>query len=171
MLSLFIILLGCSNYLILNDRVNTLNNYINSLKIEDITKITIFLSGGIKDPKESLISEASIMKNNLVNNKDFNKNNLIINFILDEKSENTAQNLLNVNKYLLKNNFTYNKYLLSTSTFHKNRVNKFIINLDFDINFEWILGDEKLSDSIYWENIHINNVNNDINKELFMNEL
>ena len=49
MLSLFIILLGCSNYFILNDRVNTLNNYINSLKVEDISKITIFLSGGIKD--------------------------------------------------------------------------------------------------------------------------
>jgi uncharacterized SAM-binding protein YcdF (DUF218 family) len=171
MLSLFIILLGCSNYFILNDRVNTLNNYINSLKVEDISKITIFLSGGIKDPKESLIPEAIIMKNNLVNNKDFNKNNLMIDFILDEKSENTAQNLLNVNKYLRKNNFTYNKYMVSTSTFHQNRVNKFITNLDFDINFEWILGNEKLSDSIYWENIHINNVNSDIKKALLMNEL
>ena len=166
MLYLFIIILGCNNIFILNDRLKVLNNFINNLKEDGIKEITIFLSGGIKDPKESLISEALIMKKNLFDLSNFNIRNYNINFVIDELSTNTAENLLYAQKYLNNSEINYDKFIITTSKFHKKRVDEFIKNISFNKTFEWVLSEETLIDSYYWENIHIKNVQVDINAAL-----
>ena len=161
MLNLFIILLGCSNIFILNDRINSLINYVNNLEM-DKYNITLYLSGGIKNPLDSSISEALIMKRNLEKYVNFNKNNFTINYVLDEKSENTAENLINAKKYLENTNNKYDKFLINTSEFHRRRTQEFIFHIDNGIDYEWILSDKYLKDSYYWEDIHIKNVQKDI---------
>jgi len=63
-------------------------------------------------------------------------------------------------------NRAYDDIYVITSEFHYNRANK-IAEKILDTETKWILGDEKLNDSYYWEKIHIKNVEDDINKALY----
>ena len=95
-----------------------------------------------------------------------NIRNYNINFVIDELSTNTAENLLYAQKYLNNSEINYDKFIITTSKFHKKRVDEFIKNISFNKTFEWVLSEETLIDSYYWESIHIKNVQVDINAAL-----
>ena len=148
------------------------------------TQITWFLSGGIKNSFKGAKSEASIMKSqidNIINlkyNSNYNKfnkyncaNGDIIcmyrfawNYILDEKSTNTAENFILASQFLNTTTQSFDSVYVITSEFHYNRAKMMLNLIDPSRNFKWILGDLEEKDSKYWESIHINNVNADVSK-------
>lgn len=173
---LLFVLLGCNIGSILLNRIETAfkcideNIYPNNTSNLPI-QITWFLSGGIKYDFIGAKSEASIMEYNIKNMIDlnYNKNNLNIyewNFVLDEKSTNTAENLIHVSKFVNSSNYVYDDIYIITSDFHNKRTKLMLDMIDISKNFKWILGNLEEPDSRYWENIHINNVANDVSQAI-----
>ncbi len=165
MKSILLILLGCNITSLLMDRVITAINFIENNK-NNFSKITWYLSGGIKF--DGTLSEASLMKIELetsIQTKNLNEN-IDYHYILDEKSKNTAENLFMSSNYLNVTQHSYDDIYIISSKFHYNRAQLMMSLIDSSRNYNWILGDLQLSDSLYWENIHIKNVYNDINKLL-----
>ena len=68
-------------------------------------------------------------------------------------------------KYLDNDKKYYSDIYIITSSFHYNRAKKIADKL-IDKNIKWILGNSELVDSNYWENIHIKNVDIDVNKAI-----
>jgi hypothetical protein len=166
MKSILLILLGCNITSLLMDRVMTAINFIENNK-NNFTKITWYLSGGIKF--DGTLSEASLMKielETLIQNKNLCEN-IDYHYILDEKSKNTAENLFTSSNYLNSTIENYDDIYIITSKFHYNRAKLMMSLVDSSRTYNWILGDLQLTDSLYWENIHIKNVYNDVNKVLF----
>lgn len=183
---IIIILLGSNIFNILVDRIDTAFNMIEHSYINNTvenTNITWFLSGGIKNNNNGenfqlnsnykIKSEASIMKSHIdLNiekfNKNFKSNSIILNwfFVLDEISTNTAENFIMVSKYLNSTNITFNKIYVVTSKFHQKRANRILQLIDSNSSnkFHWVLSDLKLADSDYWENLHWDNISNDVAK-------
>ena len=163
MKNIFLILLGCNITSLLMDRVITSINFIEN-NLNNFNKITWYLSGGIKF--DGQLSEASIMQNEL--NKLIESRNLSTTisyeYILDELSTNTAENFYRTSNYLNTSYEEYDDVYIITSNFHHNRANLMISLIDPSRNYNWILGNLQQHDSIYWENIHIKNVHNDVNK-------
>jgi len=203
--SIFIILLGCNIYSILINRIETSINFIenNFKNEEEETKITWFLSGGIKNNFIETRSEASIMKSHIDNHietkynidsittfthessifsidskysmgidgqiesktyKNVKKSNISWEYILDEKSTNTAENFIIASNYLNITSNPYDKIFVVTSDFHFVRANYMLSLIDMSKKFEWILADMELDDSKHWEQIHIKNVFSDVQK-------
>lgn len=155
-------------------------------KITKPTKLTWFLSGGIKNNFEGAESEASIMKSQIDNiiNLKYNPNqnphkynryncasdDLVClskfawNYILDEKSSNTAENFVQSSHFLNTTKDKYEYVYVITSSFHYKRAQMMLNLIDPSRNFKWILGDLEEQDSRYWESIHINNVGVDVSK-------
>jgi len=166
-MNIFIILLGCNILNILENRIDTSLNFIqnNFLNLNEKITITWFLSGGIKNKFVDTKSEASIMKTNLeniFNNNEYSK--ISFEFILDEKSTNTAENFIFASKFLNSTNYMFDNQYIVTSDFHYNRAKLMISLIDPSRNFDWILGGYEQTDSKYWENIHIKNVESDVTK-------
>ena len=152
------------------------------------TQITWFLSGGIKNNFEGAKSEASVMKyqiDNIINlkynqnqnqnqnqsdnnqytcaNNDFvSSSKFAWNYVLDEKSTNTAENFIYASQFLNTTTETFDSVYVITSAFHHKRAQLMLNQIDPSRNFKWILGDFEEKDSRYWESIHINNVNTDV---------
>lgn len=168
MVNVFIILLGCNIYTILMNRLETsfsniiLNNQLNTHKY----KISWFLSGGNK--YTGTISEASVMKSQLDNiinknkqlfNLDFDSN---WNYILDEQSTNTAQNLIRASTYLNKSTNTFTHIYIVTSDFHYLRASYMMNLIDSSRHYNWILSNTHPSvkydfaqlELVYMKNIH-----------------
>lgn len=163
MKNILIILLGCNIQSILFDRVLTTINFIEKNKL-NFNKITWYLSGGIKFDGE--LSEALIMKNNLIDiiiKRDLNSS-ISYSYILDEESKNTAENFYRASKYINTSNEKYDENYISTSKFHYNRAKLILSFIDTTHTYKWILGGLQQHDSMYWENIHIKNIKNDIIK-------
>lgn len=163
MKSILIILLGCNITSLLMDRVMTAINFIENNQ-NNFNKITWYLTGGIKFDGE--LSEASIMKSeleNLIEGRNLNSN-IKYDFILDEQSKNTAENFYRLSNYLNTSQENYDNVYIITSKFHHNRANLMISYIDSSRNYDWILGEKRQPDSEYWENIHIKNVLNDVEK-------
>jgi hypothetical protein len=161
------ILLGCNIRSLLMDRIFTSINFIEN-NLDNFSKITWYLSGGIKFDGE--LSEASIMQNelqNLILNKNLTQT-IAYNYILDEKSKNTAENFYRSSNYLNISKENYDEIYIITSKFHYNRAKLMMSLIDSSRNYEWILGDMQQRDSFYWENIHIKNVENDVGKLSFI---
>jgi hypothetical protein len=163
MKNVFLILLGCNITSLLMDRVMTSINFIET-NLNNFNKITWYLSGGIKF--DGQLSEASIMQNEL--NKLIGSRNLNTSvsykYILDELSTNTAENFYRTSNYLNATFEDYDDIYIITSRFHQSRANLMMTLIDPSRNYNWILGNLQQQDSIYWENIHIKNVHNDVNK-------
>ena len=140
-----IVLLGSTNNLILVDRVKSALDFA---FLHNDTKIDWFLSGGFKNPNIK-ISEAKQMKMIL---ESYEKP---WNYILDEKSTNTAQNLVAFTKFL-NNNYNYSDIYIVTSKFHFNRTYKILHSIS-NITVNWILGEVSNSDSYEMEKIFMNN--------------
>lgn len=160
-----IAMLGCNVLRLLNERMKTgINFALNERNIE----IDWFLSGGIKNPEESTVSEAYKMSQMILNSDEFvyGSSNSDWNYILDEIATNTAENFIMLKNMLENNPGKYSKVYVITSDFHFGRASKFADKIIENNDFEWILSDGELHDSRYWETIHMRNVDNDINKAL-----
>ena len=164
-MNILLILLGCHISYLLNNRINTAINFVGKF---NETSVDWFLSGGIKNPHEDTITEAEKMAQQIARfegiHTDESRGNRW-NYIYDTEATNTAENFIMARNYLNKFNGVYDEVYIITSEFHHNRANK-IAEKILDINPKWILGSAKLDDSLYWEKIHIRNVDNDISKAL-----
>jgi uncharacterized SAM-binding protein YcdF (DUF218 family) len=175
-MNILIILLGCHVTSLLNDRVNTAINKVLALS-EDYNQVSVnwYLSGGIKNPSESQITEAEKMKKQiseiLINDHKYSTNQhtkfvIESNFILDTLATNTAENFVIANKFIQKNINTYAGVYVVTSDWHYKRA-KYISDLAVpDNNFKWLLGSEEYSNFKQMEHIHMRNVPSDVNNAL-----
>jgi hypothetical protein len=163
-MKIIILMLGCNVIELLNSRIKTAIDFaLNERNVE----IDWFLSGGIKNPGESTVSEAYKMSQMISNSDEFvydstSKENW--NYILDEIATNTAENFIIFKKMLENNPGKYSKVYVVTSDFHFGRASKFANKIIENNDFEWILSDLELHDSRYWETIHTRNVDNDVEK-------
>ena len=162
MLTILIILLGCNITTILYDRIYT------ALTISEIypnAQIDWFLSGGIKDPTRDTTSEAEKMHQAIAQ---FNINNTssmkVWNYVYDTISQNTAENFIMVERYLKTNGSQYDRVYVATSQFHYERAKQFQELILPDGKFDWVLSPMEMSDSYYWEKIHIKNVEQDVER-------
>lgn len=191
-MNILMILLGCNIESILLNRLETsfrfiekylytnynhcinTNCFIDLLdNLNPITKITWFLSGGVKNGLENTKSEAYIMKSQIDNNISLKYiDNSIYShlgkiewdFILDEKSTNTAENFIWVSHFLNSTSKSFDSIYIITSAFHYKRASYMLKLIDPSRNYNWILGDLEEKDSRYWETIHYTNVNSDVYK-------
>ena len=193
-MNILFILLGCNIYSILLNRLETSFDFINkemypntninkntyklttnttllnkTFSESTISQITWFLSGGIKNDFKGAKSEASLMKSQIdniinLNYDNFSKSRFIWNYILDEKSTNTAENFIWASQFLNTTTETFDSVYIITSTFHYERASMMLNLIDSSRNFKWILGDLEEKDSKYWESIHIMNVESDVLK-------
>ena len=150
---LIMVVLGCHLIDIQTDRINKAIEYS---KLLNNTPYKWFLTGGIKHDLQ--FCEAHMMLS-ILNKTD--------NVILDEKAKNTAENFNNLKRWIKINNITNINIIITTSEFHKERAEK-IFNGIFKNNIipTWNLS-KKACDTCWTdEKIHMNNVNNDIEKAL-----
>lgn len=140
------------------------------LILEAKTKITWFLSGGIKYSHPGAKSEASIMKSHI---DDFIRtkftsqpNSKLIewDFVLDELSTNTAENFIRASVFLNHTSNTYDSVYIVTSNFHYERASMMMGLVDQSREYKWILGDAEEHNSRSMEKIHIKNVHSDVTK-------
>lgn len=173
-MNILIILLGCNILKILNDRVSTAVNFAINREKEHNDTVIWFLSGGIKyNNKENInISEAQQMANSIMREKELIKKNSDINnewtFILDTNSTNTAENFMMVNQLLNTKNISLyiNTIYVVTSKYHYKRAKIISDYISKNNTYEWVLSPLEEINSNYWENIHIKNVEKDINETM-----
>ena len=165
-MNILLILLGCNIFRLLENRIKTAVVFADNF---NTTNIDWFLSGGIKNPNEDTITEAEKMAEQISKFEkkytEKSKDNKW-SYIYDTQATNTAENFVMARNYLKNVNRAYDDVYVITSEFHYNRANK-IAEKILDTETKWILGDEKLNDSYYWEKIHIKNVDDYINKALY----
>jgi len=164
--TIMIILLGCNVFNLLVDRMETTYSLIQEIvKMEEgVDNIHLFLSGGKKN-SDALESEAILMKKQFEKygvERYFHSEN--IQYILDEKSVNTAENFIRASHYLNTTEIQYDEIYVVTSQFHHKRAEKMLGKIDPSRMFQWVLGEQQLHDSNHWENIHIRNVDADVEK-------
>jgi uncharacterized SAM-binding protein YcdF (DUF218 family) len=154
-----VVLLGSSNNELLFDRINTATDAVTTSSHE----VDWFLSGGFTSDKQT--SEAKKMQTLISNYK---LENSTWNFILDEKAQNTSENLVYLESWLNTLDYSYTDMKLVTSKFHENRAKKMISKLSKlnKYNWNWISGKLSFHDSYYWETVHIKNVESDIEKAI-----
>jgi hypothetical protein len=169
-MNILLILLGCNISYLLNNRIDTAIQFVSKL---NNTNVNWFLSGGVKNPSNDIVTEAEKMEQQI---KIFMKSNVDYlidtkwNYFYDVKSTNTAENFIMASNFINETNVPYDDVYVITSKFHQNRASK-IAEQILDIKLKWILGDAELPDSNYWENIHMKNVNDDVKKALNQNPL
>jgi len=165
-MKLLIVMLGCNVINLLNSRMKIgINFALNERNVE----IDWFLSGGIKNPDESTVSEAYKMSEMISNSDEFvygSTSKADWGYIFDEISTNTAENFIMLKKMLENKQDKYSKVYVVTSDFHFKRASKFADKIIENNDFNWVLSELELHDSKYWENIHMRNVDNDVEKAL-----
>jgi len=164
-MNILLILLGCNVSYLLNNRINAAIHFVGKF---NQTNVDWFFSGGIKNPNEDTISEAEKMGQQIsrferIYTHISSENKW--NYIYDTQATNTAENFIMVRNFINSINDNYNEIYVITSKFHHNRAKK-IAEQILDIEPKWILGDAELEDSLYWERIHIRNVDADVRKAL-----
>ena len=123
-----VVLLGSSNNELLFDRINTATDAVTSSSHE----VDWFLSGGFTSDKQT--SEAKKMQTLISNYK---LENSTWNFILDEKAQNTSENLVYLESWLNTLDYSYTDMKLVTSKFHENRAKKMISKLSKLNKYNW----------------------------------
>ena len=180
-MNILVILLGCHISLLLNDRVLIAVKQMFDLSIKHNKPIAVnwYLSGGIKNPLESTISEAEKMQTQIssILNEMYNcsqpiifngANNCLIEskFILDKVATNTAENFIIANSHITTNKNKYSDIYVVTSNWHHKRA-KYISDLSVpNNNFEWILSEKHYGNFAQMEHIHMRNVKSDVNNAL-----
>lgn len=152
---LLFILLGCNVPTLLEGRIKKAVDYANATV--NATQIDWFLSGGIKNLAEDTVTEAEKMMQTITSEK----NATAWSFIRDDIATNTAENFI-----MVENAVDLSKYArvyVITSDFHHARAKKIADKVIVGNDFMWVLAPEELDDSIYWERIHIRNVDADVN--------
>lgn len=159
---IIIAILGSNIYNILQDRLMTAISYIEQ-NYENKIQVDWFLSGGKKSSSYD-IDESVIMYNYITKIEQKYLDKIKFNYIFDSESTNTAQNLFALSYYLNKTSINYNEINIITSDFHYNRANNILQKIDNSREYNWILGLEEQHNSRYWENIHLQNIEQDISK-------
>ena len=162
-MNILIILLGCNISYLLQDRITTAVQFAGNF---NKTNVNWFLSGGIKNPLEDKIPEAEKMAHTISKFEEIYTYELSgnkWNYIYDTVATNTAENFIMVKKYLEVTSIEYSEIVVITSDFHYDRASKIALKI-IDKKITWVLSSAKLDDSIYWEKIHIKNVDDDVNK-------
>lgn len=158
-MKLLIFLLGSHVARLLADRVGTAIVYVTTTHSNDT--VSWYVSGGTTK-SGGLQSEAELMANQI---SDHNKNGTYTwDYIYDVRATNTAENFMIANSAV---DFgDYDMIYVTTSRFHYRRA-KLIADTAIPVNrFQWILGDDELPDSRYWETIHIRNVYADVERAM-----
>lgn len=158
-----IVLLGCNNQEIQNQRIQSLFDYIESTT----TPFTLYLSGGSKDGNTE--SEASIMR------KKIHKIYPNITIYVDMESTNTAENFINLHNWMQENNIQTEdenvneneKIVITTSDFHKERAEKIFTGIVPNATLEWNLSKSNCDWCWEAEPIHMKNVDTDIARALY----
>ena len=161
-MNILLILLGCNISYLLQDRIYTAVNFASNF---NDTHVTWFLSGGIKNPHEDTITEAEKMAKEITKSEELFSGSSIWNYAYDTIATNTAENFIMAKNFLEENKNKYSEVYIITSKFHQNRAKK-IADKIMDNDIKWILGDAELEDSMYWEKIHIRNVDSDVNNAI-----
>jgi len=164
-MNILLILLGCNISYLLSNRIDTAINFVGKF---NETNVDWFLSGGIKNPHEDTITEAEKMAQQISKFEKIHTHELRgndWNYVYDNIATNTAENFIMARNFINRKIRDYDEIYVITSEFHHNRANK-IAEKILPIEPKWILGNAKLDDSIYWEKIHIRNVDNDVQKAL-----
>ena len=152
-----IVLLGCNNQEIQNQRIQSLFDYIDSTT----APFTLYLSGGSKDGNTE--SEASIMRNQI------QKIYPNITIYVDMESTNTAENFINLHNWIQnKNEDKEEKIVITTSDFHKERAEKIFTGLVPNVTLEWNLSKSNCEWCWEAEPIHMKNVDTDIARALYV---
>ena len=161
-------MLGSNVLSLLNDRINSGVEFASNERNRNI-KIDWFLSGGIKNPSESTVSEAYKMSEIISKSDIFTYGNIKEDwsFIYDTIATNTAENFIMAKNHIEENSNKYSEIYVVTSDFHYDRASKISEKIMKNNGFKWILSDLELHDSRYWETIHVKNVDNDANKALY----
>lgn len=161
-----IILLGCNVARLLIDRIHTVVHFMETAphfpEGGAFGKTTWFLSGGIKNPNpDARKSEALQMMDTLGYLLTNPRNHT---FVLDELSQNTAENLYYASHYLNTTSTEFSNVFVVTSRFHFMRASTLLAMIDPSRPYQWILGKQALDDSDYWETIHLRNAKSDVDK-------
>jgi uncharacterized SAM-binding protein YcdF (DUF218 family) len=157
-MNILLVLLGCNVPYLLNDRIATAVKFANHFNNESVDW---FLSGGIKNPAEDIVTEAEKMAAQISQYAPDNWN-----YIYDTVATNTAENFIMVKQYLDETPIDYSEVFVVTSEFHYDRARKIAEKIIGTTEFRWILSEAELHDSRYWEKIHIKNVDADVNKAI-----
>lgn len=157
-LTTILVVLGCSDNTIQQERINAANDFINNSD----NNIKLYLSGGVKNAMlTNEKSEASRMANT-IQKKD-------IEIILDDKAKNTAENFAYLKKWV-RENFSNNEempiFVITTSDYHKNRAETIFNGILPEITPLWNLSISKCKNCWNDEHIHMRNVQSDIDKSL-----
>lgn len=147
------------------------NNGFND-RFNDKINITWFLSGGSKnfdlsndiENNKKIISEAHVMKSiidEMIGKKIYN---IDWNFILDEKSSNTAENFIHGTYFLNTTSTVFDSIYVVSSNYHYERAHKILKLIDASRNYNWILGNLEEINSRYLESLHMKNINSDVDK-------
>ena len=157
-MNILLVLLGCNVPYLLNDRIDTAVKFAYRFNNESVNW---FLSGGIKNPAEDIVTEAEKMAAQISQYAPDNWN-----YIYDTVATNTAENFIMVKQYLDETPIDYSEVFVVTSEFHYDRARKIAEKIIGTTEFRWILSEAELHDSKYWEKIHIKNVDADVNKAI-----
>jgi hypothetical protein len=161
-IEILIVLFGSNVDYLLESRIHAGMEYALS-QDNATTSINWLLSGGIKNPTESSLTEAWKMSQ-LLSQKNREERRRWT-YILDEDSTNTAENLVMVKAWTKEHN--YDKVLFVTSSFHKRRASIMADEiLEGKIAYDWILSPLELKDSVYWEGIFMQNAKQDASNAL-----
>lgn len=159
------VILGCHIHHIQLDRVTSGFNYaINHLNLNETYW---FLTGGIKYESSHLRgtntcsvdsqSEARQMLHQLNYSK---------NVVIDSDAKNTAENFVNLKRWLEFKKFNNTEIIITTSEFHKNRAELIFNGIFNNVTSKWNLAKLSCANCESDERIHIRNVNNDIRNAL-----
>ena len=147
-------MLGSNNEEILKDRIDTAINFVKNKE-----NVTWFLTGGKKNQRKT-ISESDKMLYWLQkeNKKEWN-------YYLDSIATNTAENFANFKNWLVMEKNSLQHIYITTSQFHFERANKFAESF-LKNQYYWILSQKEYPYCKQDEQIHMQNVEKDINSVL-----
>lgn len=162
-MNILIIILGCHVAALLQDRIHTALAVAHHHSTDNLY---FGFSGGIKYAG-SLESEARKMQNMVEPGKPYFAE---WNYILDERSTNTAENFVYVRSLLEQE--VFQKVYVVTSDFHAPRAQRIADGIIGNANpIEWIVAPLEFGDFRAMEQVHMRNVQNDINAALKLREL
>lgn len=162
MMNILIIVLGCHVFNLLNDRIQTALALVQHVEPE--ANVSFGFSGGIKYAGSE--SEAKYMQKLVENQKPFVYGSMNDwDYILDERSTNTAENFVHIRSLLEQEAF--HKVYVVTSDFHALRAQRIADGIIGPANpIEWIVAPLEFGDFRDMEQVHMRNVHNDINAAL-----
>ncbi len=150
-----ILVLGCSNPNIQNQRIESLFEYINNQN----QPVILYLSGGRKT-QGMIEPEADIML------RQIEQKFPDIEIHIDRTATNTAENFINFNNWLQEQKLDYNKIVINTSDFHKERAEKIFNGVIDNITPIWNLSISQCKWCWESETQHMKNVESDIKNAL-----